>query len=283
MESVVIIEPHPVYRLGLQQLLNDALPQASIRAHDYSSFDDPPEPESAPCTLMLLSLSPSRNSTALVDAAMKRFGPRRILLVTDAHDAPDFSALPVCVAGSVAKQAAPEVLQASIHLVRAGGTCFPACSIAEPSNDHAGTTRNGAETNRNGTHLQHNVQSDYVLSAMRNANGLNCPPAARLGTLSTEGDFSIPVRPGSTALRESRMLGLTPRQYEVLMLLARGYPMKTVGRTLNISVATAKAHTETLYQRLDVHNRNAAVYAAVSRGATLGWANVRERHGESIA
>ncbi|MBC2769540.1 response regulator transcription factor [Pusillimonas sp. 7-48] len=57
-----------------------------------------------------------------------------------------------------------------------------------------------------------------------------------------------------------------------LVLLARGYPMKTVGRCLNISVATAKAHTETLYQRLDVHNRNAAVYAAVSRGAKLGWA-----------
>lgn len=70
------------------------------------------------------------------------------------------------------------------------------------------------------------------------------------------------------------MLGLTPRQYEVLVLLSRGYPMKTVGRYLNISVATAKAHTETLYQRLDVHNRNAAVYAAVSRGAKLGWASI---------
>src|SRR3546814_19901066 len=75
---------------------------------------------------------------------------------------------------------------------------------------------------------------------------------------------------------ESEMLGLTPRQYEVLVLLARGYPMKTVGRYLNISVATAKAHTETLYQRLDVHNRNAAVYAAVSRGAKLGWASISE-------
>lgn len=73
---------------------------------------------------------------------------------------------------------------------------------------------------------------------------------------------------------EAKLLGLTPRQYEVLVLLAKGYPLKTVGKHLNISVATAKAHTETLYQRLDVHNRNAAVYAAVSRGATLGWPNV---------
>ncbi|HCP77625.1 MAG TPA: hypothetical protein DIU11_07785, partial [Pusillimonas sp.] len=62
--------------------------------------------------------------------------------------------------------------------------------------------------------------------------------------------------------------------YEVLVLLAQGHPMKMIGRKLNISVATAKAHTETLYQRLNVHNRNAAVYAAVSRGAKLGWASL---------
>lgn len=75
----------------------------------------------------------------------------------------------------------------------------------------------------------------------------------------------------SLANMEAQMLRITPRQYEVLVLLARGYPMKTVSRHLNISVATAKAHTETLYQRLGAHNRNQAVYTAVSHGATLGW------------
>lgn len=75
----------------------------------------------------------------------------------------------------------------------------------------------------------------------------------------------------SVANMEAQMLRITPRQYEVLVLLARGYPMKTVSRHLNISVATAKAHTETLYQRLGAHNRNQAVYTAVSCGATLGW------------
>jgi len=71
--------------------------------------------------------------------------------------------------------------------------------------------------------------------------------------------------------QESDILGLTPRQYEVLVLLARGYSLKAVGRHLNIAVATAKVHAETVYQRLHVHNRNEAVYAAISRGATLGW------------
>ncbi|MEO6959502.1 MAG: LuxR C-terminal-related transcriptional regulator, partial [Burkholderiaceae bacterium] len=47
--------------------------------------------------------------------------------------------------------------------------------------------------------------------------------------------------------------------------------IKSVSRHLNISISTAKAHTEMLYQRLDVHSRNQAIYKAVSLGATLGW------------
>ena len=55
------------------------------------------------------------------------------------------------------------------------------------------------------------------------------------------------------------------------MLLARGYPIKTVSRVLNISVATAKTHACTLYQRLQVRNKGEAVYVALQRGATLNW------------
>ncbi|MER1968143.1 LuxR C-terminal-related transcriptional regulator [Castellaniella sp. GW247-6E4] len=78
-------------------------------------------------------------------------------------------------------------------------------------------------------------------------------------------------------IEESELLGLTPRQYEVLVLLSKGYPIKTVGRTMNISAATAKAHAEALYQRLDVNSRNAAVYKAILRGATLGWTMAKVR------
>ncbi|KAA0911101.1 response regulator transcription factor [Pusillimonas sp. ANT_WB101] len=73
---------------------------------------------------------------------------------------------------------------------------------------------------------------------------------------------------------ECEILGVTPRQYEVLVLLARGYPIKLVSQHLHISVATTRAHTESLYQRLNVHSRNEAVYIAVERGASLGWPNM---------
>jgi len=65
------------------------------------------------------------------------------------------------------------------------------------------------------------------------------------------------------------LLSITPRQYEVLKLLARGYPIKTVARMMNIALATAKAHTASLYRQLKVNSRGEAVYTARQKGVPL--------------
>lgn len=273
MHTVVIVEPHPLYRLGLRQLLSDAIPQASVQGHDYTVLEEAPDPLTERCDLLVLSLTSSRCSVKLSQACAQRFSPNRILLIVDDHDVPDFSLLPESVAGFVAKQAPTELLQASAKLVLAGGTCFPARpgSVKANGHVHAETRLNGSA----GTVLSPGATQVAHQAARTGASSLSI--AATAGTRpAVQSEFAPPIKPGTTAHRECRLLGLTPRQYEVLVLLAQGYPMKTVGRALNISVATAKAHTETLYQRLDVHNRNAAVYAAVSRGATLGWAHMLE-------
>lgn len=57
------------------------------------------------------------------------------------------------------------------------------------------------------------------------------------------------------------LLSLSERQREVLKLLAAGESNKEIGRNLNISAATVKAHLEALFRRLDVKNRTqAAMY-----------------------
>ncbi|GAA4337766.1 response regulator transcription factor [Pigmentiphaga soli] len=76
--------------------------------------------------------------------------------------------------------------------------------------------------------------------------------------------------------KSAQMLHLTPRQYEVLVLLARGHPIKLISRMLNISVATAKTHACTLYQRLHVRNKGEAVYAALQRGVALEWRDAQD-------
>ena len=60
-------------------------------------------------------------------------------------------------------------------------------------------------------------------------------------------------------------LGLTPRQLEVLRLLARGQPNKVIARELGLSEATVKVHLLAIFRVLHSRNRTEAVVAAQRR------------------
>jgi len=60
-------------------------------------------------------------------------------------------------------------------------------------------------------------------------------------------------------LRASNALPLTPRQREVIMLIAKGAAEKEIARSLGITTATAQKHVTNLLRRLNVPNRAAAV------------------------
>lgn len=61
-------------------------------------------------------------------------------------------------------------------------------------------------------------------------------------------------------------LGLTPRQADVLHLLLQGKPAKLIGRQLNLSLSTVKAHTSAVLRSLNVTTRTQAVLAASRLG-----------------
>jgi DNA-binding CsgD family transcriptional regulator len=60
--------------------------------------------------------------------------------------------------------------------------------------------------------------------------------------------------------------GLTPRELEVLALLAEGASNKTIARRLGISVHTAKFHVGSLLDKLDATGRTDAVAHAARLG-----------------
>ncbi|EDV2501505.1 response regulator transcription factor [Salmonella enterica subsp. diarizonae] len=62
----------------------------------------------------------------------------------------------------------------------------------------------------------------------------------------------------STELASHDIKALSTRQREILQMLAAGESNKQIGRALNISTGTVKAHLESLYRRLDVKNRTQA-------------------------
>lgn len=59
---------------------------------------------------------------------------------------------------------------------------------------------------------------------------------------------------------------LTPREAEVLRLLARGCTYSQIGDRLGVSLHTVESHLKNVYRKLDVHSARAAVWRAVELG-----------------
>ncbi|MBI3229140.1 MAG: response regulator transcription factor [Burkholderiales bacterium] len=73
---------------------------------------------------------------------------------------------------------------------------------------------------------------------------------------------------------DSKLVGLTERQLQVLQCLLRGWPNKLICRDLNISDNTLKGHLAAIYRTLDVKSRTQAVIAAGRLGLRVGLEGV---------
>ena len=236
MSTIIIIESRPLILRGIVQLISETVPgcQIDVAAQKDLHQDTTalvPLPLSG-YALMLLSLVLLDDAaTQIITAATQTYQPKSIIVLSDAQASVPQD-LPSNVVGCVPIHASPDILQAAITLALAD----EAPDAQSPFGKHS-----------------------LVGPPMKSF------PAPTFDTTSTTS--AMPPY----AQQESKNLGLTPRQYEVLVLLARGYTLKAIARHLNIAAATAKVHAETVYQRLHVHSRTEAVYTAISRGATLGW------------
>ncbi len=84
--------------------------------------------------------------------------------------------------------------------------------------------------------------------------------------------LAAPGEPADVALvdwreRPEADLALTPREHEVLALLAEGASNKAIARRLMISVNTVKFHIASLFDKLDAEGRTEAVAQAARLGA----------------
>ena len=64
-------------------------------------------------------------------------------------------------------------------------------------------------------------------------------------------DFLHTDDPGAKSLQDDR---LTPRQREILHLIARGYATREIAAQLHVSVKTVESHRAQLMQRLNIHD-----------------------------
>ena len=235
VSTIIVVESRPLLLRGILQLISEMAPGCSAHGAMHTDIRlNRTQIQPHRYELMLLSLPSLDDVYEAVAIARSAYMPKAILLLSDgSRMAPWPRGVPPGVVGCVPIHGPSEMLQLSIRLVLAGRMVFPM-----PGSDHQPIYPGNLATG-----LFPDKEAD-------NSPIAGAPPAQQ---------------------HENEVLGLTRRQYEVLVLLARGYTLKAIARDLNIAVATAKVHAETVYQRLQVHNRNEAVYAAISRGATLGW------------
>ena len=98
----------------------------------------------------------------------------------------------------------------------------------------------------------------------------DAPPEELLAAVrsAAEGDSTLSPTVANRLMTRVRTprTSLTPRELEVLKLVASGSSNREIGRTLLLSEATVKSHLVHIYDKLGVRSRTSAVAAAREQG-----------------
>ncbi len=109
-------------------------------------------------------------------------------------------------------------------------------------------------------YLLKDMEPDELVAALRDIVDGNTVIAADLVSAMAR------VTEGKVPQREAPFDSLTPRETEILGLLAEGQSNKVIARNLGISDGTVKLHVKAILRKLDVHSRVEAAVMAVEHG-----------------
>ena len=105
--------------------------------------------------------------------------------------------------------------------------------------------------------------ADRLVSILGGIAGLRL---AAPGEAANVAMVSRDASPARDVARDVAEVELTPRELDVLTLLAEGASNKAIARQLGISVHTAKFHVGSILDKLDATGRTDAVAHAARRG-----------------
>jgi len=109
------------------------------------------------------------------------------------------------------------------------------------------------------------IRIDDPILADRLTAVLSDVPGLRLVRVNERGDAAV-VSPQGTQQTTDQDAALTPREIQVLGLLAEGASNKSIARRLGISVHTVKFHVASLLDKFEAIGRTDAVAHALRLG-----------------
>lgn len=112
-------------------------------------------------------------------------------------------------------------------------------------------------------YLLKDMEPDALVIALRDivaGKTVIAPDLAPVLAKAVKGKEEAPV------INNSPFADLTPRETEILGLLAEGQSNKAIARNLGISDGTVKLHVKAILRKLNVHSRVEAAVMAVEKG-----------------
>ncbi|MDQ1363860.1 MAG: two-component system, NarL family, nitrate/nitrite response regulator NarL [Pseudomonadota bacterium] len=149
-----------------------------------------------------------------------------------------------------------------LQLARQRGIRIPIVMLttSNEEQDLVDSLRNGAQG-----YLLKDMEPDELVSALRDIEkGKNVIAQGLTDVLArvVQGEPVIEDK----ASAETPFSELTPRELEILCLLADGQSNKIIARNLGISDGTVKLHVKAILRKLNVHSRVEAAVIAVEQG-----------------
>ncbi len=162
----------------------------------------------------------------------------------------------------------PDVVLLDVHLPNGGGvaildalgdslpdTRFLALSVSDAAEDVIAIIRAGARG-----YVTKTITHDELLDAIRRVHAGDAVFSPRLAGFVLDAFAS--TKPVTTDPDLDR---LTPREQEVLRLIARGYTYKEVAGRIHLSVKTVETHVSSVLRKLQLSNRHELTAWATDR------------------
>ncbi|MEO7556625.1 MAG: response regulator transcription factor [Acidimicrobiales bacterium] len=174
------------------------------------------------------------------------------------------------VAGIRAEE--PDVVLIDVHMPGGGGRSvigavgtthpsirFLALSVSDAAEDVIGIIRTGARG-----YVTKTITPDELVDAIRRVHEGDAVFSPRLAgfvldAFTTGSDVPL-------AVADPELDQLTPRERDVLRLIARGYTYKEIARRLEISVKTVESHVSAVLRKLQLSTRHELTRWASDRG-----------------
>ncbi len=166
----------------------------------------------------------------------------------------------------------PDVVLLDVHMPDGGGlavleaigsslpaTRFLALSVSDAAEDVIAVIRAGARG-----YVTKTISADDLADAINRVADGDVVFSPRLAGFVLDAFREAPVLPSGAAV-DSDLEQLTPREREVLRLLARGYAYKEIAAELFISIKTVETHASNVLRKLQLSSRHQLTRWAADR------------------